>query len=84
MIITIYDGPDRCSAESKGVFHFERVPEIGELVVFEDTALTIKHAWHTPAMQHPGAKFAILVSSAEHVAARPRGVEPAVMESAAG
>lgn len=63
MIVTIFDGPDRCSAEARGDFHFERTPGIGETVAFDDAILTVTRAWHTPAMQHPGAKFAILVDS---------------------
>jgi len=65
MIVTIYDGPDRCSAEARGDFHFERTPGVGETVAFDDAIVTVTRAWHTPAMQHPGAKFAILVDSAE-------------------
>ncbi|OWQ90560.1 hypothetical protein [Sphingopyxis witflariensis] len=63
MIITIYDGQDRCSASPRGVFHFECAPQVGELIEFEDATLTVTRAWHTPAMQHPGAKYAILVDS---------------------
>lgn len=65
MIVTIYDGPDRCSAEARGDFHFERTPGVGETVAFDDAIVTVARAWHTPAMQHPGAKFAILVDSSE-------------------
>jgi len=65
MIVTIYDGPDRCSAEARGDFHFERTPGVGETVAFDDAIVTVTRAWHTPAMQHPGAKFAILVDSSE-------------------
>lgn len=65
MIVTIYDGPDRCSAEARGDFHFERTPGVGETVAFDDAIVTVTRAWHTPAMQHPGAKFAILVDSTE-------------------
>lgn len=63
MIVTIYDGPDRRSAEVRGIFHFECAPQLGELIEFEDATLTVTRAWHTPAMQHPGAKYAILVDS---------------------
>lgn len=65
MIVTIYDGPERGSAEARGDFHFERTPGVGETVAFDDAIVTVTRAWHTPAMQHPGAKFAILVDSAE-------------------
>ncbi len=64
MIVTIYDGPERGSAEARGDFHFERTPVVGETVAFDDVVVTVTRAWHTPAMQHPGAKFAILVDSA--------------------
>lgn len=78
MIVTIYDGPERGSAEARGDFHFERTPGVGETVAFDDAVLTVTRAWHTPAMQHPGAKFAILVDSAESKnAARDRARLPA-------
>ena len=65
MIVTIYDGSDRCSAETRGDFSFERTPGVSKTVAFDDAIVTVTCAWHTPAMQHPGAKFAILVDSAE-------------------
>jgi hypothetical protein len=61
MLIDVFAGRDRRSAEPKGSFHFSRSPTPGEQVEIEGEVLIVTRAWHRPNICYPGAKFAVLV-----------------------
>jgi hypothetical protein len=61
MLIDVFAGRDRNSAEPRGSFHFARSPEPGEHVEIEGTVLIVTRAWHRPDIYYRGAKFVILV-----------------------
>lgn len=61
MLIDVFSGRDRRSAEPRGSLHFARSPSPGERVEIDGTAFVVTRAWHRPDIYYPGAKFAILV-----------------------
>jgi hypothetical protein len=61
MLIDVFAGHDRNSAEAQGSFHFARAPMPGEQVEIDGAIVVVTRAWHRPDIYYRGAKFAILV-----------------------
>ena len=64
MLVDIFSGRDRQSAQCAGSFHFTRHPAPGEQVELAGERFTVTDAWHRPDIHYRGAKFAILVTEA--------------------
>lgn len=62
MLIDIFSGPDRHSAQRIGSFHFSSLPSPGEQFELSGKLFTVKEAWHKPDIYYYGAKFAIFVT----------------------
>lgn len=63
MLVDIYSGRDRQSAQCEGSFHFSSTPAPGEQVELAGERFTVTEAWHRPDIYYRGAKFAILVTN---------------------
>ena len=61
MLIDVFAGRDRRSAQPRGSYHFSCSPAPGEQVELDGKLLIVTRAWHRPNICYPGAKFAILV-----------------------
>ncbi len=64
MLVEIYSGRDRQSAQCEGSFHFSSTPAPGERMELAGARYTVTEAWHRPDIQFRGANFAILVTDA--------------------
>ncbi len=68
MLVDVFSGSDRNSAQCEGTFYFSSPPDPGEQVELAGEYFTVTRAWHRPDTSHRGAKFAILVAGAVETA----------------
>jgi hypothetical protein len=63
MLIDVFSGRDRSSAQCRGSFYFSCPPNPGENVELAGERFTVAEAWHKPDGCYRGAKFAIFVEA---------------------